>query len=191
MEDVVDMCGFKRPKLRILCFHGYYNNVDVMKHQFGYYEHVFRGHAEFVYINGYYENHDIFDYQLYKLFHNQKFYSWAINDETSNKPQGVRGSLDYVIDFMNKTGPYDGVLGFSQGTFMVRALLKLNEFKTEFPKLKHHPKFGIIVSGPLRLSMKVSQVITKIHISNATYKYQFYRFVLIRHDSISLHNLVI
>lgn len=157
MEEVIDICGRKRRKLRILCFHGYYNNVDVMKHQLGYYEHVFKNHADFEYINGFHENQDIFDFQLYKLFKNQSFNSWAINDDQTGKPKGFLESLHYVIDFMNRTGPYDGVLGFSQGTFLVRTLLKLREFKTDFPELEHIPEFGIIISGPLRLSISLSK----------------------------------
>jgi len=148
------MCQKKR-RLRILCFHGYYNNIEVMKHQFGYYEHVFQEYVDFEFINGFHENHDIFDFSLYKMFKDKTFFSWAVNDDFSGKPKGFLSSLEYVIDYMNKTGPYDGVLGFSQGTFLVRTLLKLNEFKTEFPLLKHIPDFGIIVSGPLRLSVNI------------------------------------
>uniref|UniRef100_A0A7S3J0R5 Serine hydrolase domain-containing protein n=1 Tax=Euplotes harpa TaxID=151035 RepID=A0A7S3J0R5_9SPIT len=124
-----------------------------MKHQFDYYEHIFKDYVEFVYLNGKYENNDIFDYSLYKMFKNTTFYSWAINDDKTGKPKGFLDSLLYVIDYINKTGPYDGVLGFSQGSFLVRMLLKLDEFKTEFPKLNYPPEFGIIVSGPLRLSI--------------------------------------
>ena len=155
MEEEIDICHNKQKKLRILCFHGYYNNIDVMKHQFGYYEKVFETWAEFVYINGFYENYDVFDYSLYKMFKDKKFYSWAINDETTGKPKLFIDSLKYVVDYMNETGPYDGVLGFSQGTFLVRTLLKLNEFKTQFTKLIHPLSFGIIVSGPLRLSLNL------------------------------------
>ena len=128
-----------------------------MKHQFGYYEHIFKDYADFVYINGFHENYDIFDFQLYKLFKNQSFYSWAINEDKTGKPKGFLESVEYVINFMNRTGPYDGLLGFSQGTFLVRTLLKLKEFKTKFPKLDHIPEFGIIISGPLRLSIKLSK----------------------------------
>mmetsp|Transcript_11705 Transcript_11705/g.10334 ORF Transcript_11705/g.10334 Transcript_11705/m.10334 type:complete len:264 (+) Transcript_11705:31-822(+) len=156
-EEIIDICGRKHHKLRILCFHGYYNNIDVMKHQLGYYEQIFKNYADFEYINGFHENQDIFDFQLYKLFKNQSFYSWALNDDKTNKPKGFLESLGYVIDFMNRTGPYDGILGFSQGTFLVRTLLKLREFKTEFPHLEHIPEFGIIISGPLRLSIKLSK----------------------------------
>lgn len=153
MEEVIDMALHKPKKLRVLCFHGYYNNIEVMKYQFEYYEHIFKEYIEFEYINGFYENYDIFDLQLYSMFKGKSFYSWAINDDISGKPKGFRPSLEYVIDYMNRNGPYDGILGFSQGTFLVRTLLKLDEFKTELPKLDYPPNFGIIVSGPLRLSV--------------------------------------
>jgi predicted secreted protein len=155
MEEIINIWQHKHKKLRILCFHGYYNNIDVMKHQFGYYEHIFHDYVEFIYINGFYENTDVFDFSLYKMFKDHAFYSWAIVNDRNGKPQGLLNSLKYVIDYMNKTGPYDGLLGFSQGTFLVRTLLKLKEFKTQFPELKHIPEFGIIVSGPLRLSVNI------------------------------------
>lgn len=151
MEEIVDMVNKKGRKLKILCLHGYYNNVDVMKYQFDYYEKIFEDYVDFVYINGYYENHDIFDYSLYKMFKDKAFYSWVITDQKTNKPSSFIDSMEYVIDYMDSTGPYDGLLGFSQGTYLVRTILKVDEFQTKFPRPKHIPDFGIIVAGPLEL----------------------------------------
>ena len=138
-----------------------------MKYQFDYYEQIFKDYVVFEYINGFYENFDIFDLQLYSMFKGQPFYFWVINDEINNKPKGFKPSVEYVIDYMNEHGPYDGILGFSQGTFLVRTLLKLDEFESELPKLNHVPDFGVIVSGPLRLSFSYN-----IFSSNPNDKYK-------------------
>jgi len=62
-----------------------------------------------------------------------------------------------MVDYANKNGPYDGVLGFSQGTVLARILLKLDEFKTPLPQLDQRIKFGILVSGIFNPEMNYIQ----------------------------------
>lgn len=153
MESQQDTQNKTQKKLRILCFHGYYNNSEVMKYQLKYYQDIFSDFVEFEYINGFYEVPDIYDLAVYKTFKDKLFYSWAYIDPRTNTLKGFKHSFNYVVDYMNENGPYDGVLGFSQGSFFVRTLLKLDEFNSDLPRLKHTPKFGIILSGPVKLSV--------------------------------------
>ena len=76
------------------------------------------------------------------------FYSWYFYDSKTQDWAGIEESLEYIIDYMNTYGPFDGVLGFSQGTIMARIIWKLNEFKSDLPVLKVDlPKFGVNFSG--------------------------------------------
>ncbi len=53
-----------------------------------------------------------------------------------------------MVNYVNTYGPFDGILGFSQGTMMARIILKMNEFKSDLPKITlEPPKFGVIFSG--------------------------------------------
>ena len=67
----------KQKKLRILCLHGYYNNIKVMKHQLEYYEDIFKDTVEFEYLQGYYEVPDVYDKAIYEKFKGEKFYGWS------------------------------------------------------------------------------------------------------------------
>jgi hypothetical protein len=99
----------------------------------------------------------IFDPVLYEKFNKQTFYTWIVLDEPfSFKP--FADSVNYLIDYINKTGPYDGLLGFSVGSLLVRVLLKINEVKSPFPQLNHTPGFGIMASGPLPLNDHVNDL---------------------------------
>eukprot|EP00345_Euplotes_harpa_P001629 CAMPEP_0168323214 /NCGR_PEP_ID=MMETSP0213-20121227/3353_1 /TAXON_ID=151035 /ORGANISM="Euplotes harpa, Strain FSP1.4" /LENGTH=176 /DNA_ID=CAMNT_0008325253 /DNA_START=185 /DNA_END=715 /DNA_ORIENTATION=+ len=76
------------------------------------------------------------------------FFHWYNFQSKTGECVGITESIQYVVDFMNEHGPYDGVLGFSQGTIMARIILKLDEFKSKMPELVHGvPKFGIMFSG--------------------------------------------
>ena len=99
-------------KLQILCFHGYYNNVEVARYQFDYYIHIFRESVDFHFINGPYECEDVFDTALYKMFAGGPFYGW-IKNLRSGKSTGWKESVSRVVEYMNEHGPFDGVMGFS------------------------------------------------------------------------------
>lgn len=56
--------------------------------------------------------------------------------------------MNHAIEYINKNGPYDGVLGFSQGTLICRLLLKNKELLDYATPLKYPLKFGVLFSGP-------------------------------------------
>jgi hypothetical protein len=46
------------------------------------------------------------------MFNGGPFYSWTYKDEKGNNI-GWFKSIEYLVNYMNETGPYDGLLGFS------------------------------------------------------------------------------
>jgi hypothetical protein len=57
--------------------------------------------------------------------------TWFFYDFETNKSTGVEISLKFIEEHIQKEGPYDGFLGFSQGAMMIPLILS-----TFNPKLK-------------------------------------------------------
>lgn len=134
-------------KLRILCIHGYYNNAEVMKYQTNFYAHAFHNFVEFEYINGIYEVEKVYDDRIAKNF-SGPFYAWGNFDNENERMHGAIESTNYVIDFINKNGPYDGILAFSQGSLIARMLMKNKELRSYCKQLDYPINFGILVAAP-------------------------------------------
>eukprot|EP00345_Euplotes_harpa_P003659 CAMPEP_0168330078 /NCGR_PEP_ID=MMETSP0213-20121227/7496_1 /TAXON_ID=151035 /ORGANISM="Euplotes harpa, Strain FSP1.4" /LENGTH=108 /DNA_ID=CAMNT_0008333539 /DNA_START=9 /DNA_END=335 /DNA_ORIENTATION=- len=107
----------ERGKLRVLCLHGFYNNAEFMRYQMAYYEQVFRDHVEFEFMNAPYEIQYLYDDFITQKFQGP-FYAWAEFDLDKKILIGCIESMNFVIDYINKHGPYDGIAGFSQGTLI-------------------------------------------------------------------------
>ncbi|EKC99276.1 hypothetical protein A1Q2_06476 [Trichosporon asahii var. asahii CBS 8904] len=56
-------------------------------------------------------------------------------------------TVSYVYDFMQKNGPFDGIMGFSQGACMAAVLGALPGLHPNFPEGLPKPKFIIAVGG--------------------------------------------
>ncbi|EDK44791.1 dihydrofolate reductase [Lodderomyces elongisporus] len=61
-----------------------------------------------------------------------------------SKNAGLDDSIQYIIDHINNNGPYDGIIGFSQGAAM--AIMVTNSLQRMLPA--HPPlKIGLFISG--------------------------------------------
>mmetsp|Transcript_7928 Transcript_7928/g.9002 ORF Transcript_7928/g.9002 Transcript_7928/m.9002 type:complete len:136 (+) Transcript_7928:1-408(+) len=128
-------------KLKIICLHGIYNNIRVMKYQMDYYEYIFRDVAEFHYVQAEKEHKEVFDKQIQKKFKGDRFYSWMYQDENNSYMQSIIDSTHRVAEYMNQHGPFDGCIGFSQGGFILRCLLKAAEIPFKIAQPLHTPSF--------------------------------------------------
>jgi hypothetical protein len=126
-----------------------------MKYQMRRYINLFSDYIEFVPFNAPHICYEAFDATIEKMF-DPPFYSWYFYQSESGDCRGITESVEYTIEFMNNNGPFDGVLGFSQGRTIIyflgcllaRIILKLEEFKTKFTKLNYGvPSFGILFAG--------------------------------------------
>ncbi|KAL4456306.1 hypothetical protein ABPG74_014267 [Tetrahymena malaccensis] len=135
-------------KLRILCLHGFSTNQKIMMYQTRQWRNYFKDFVEFDYINGKYEiNSDEFDDPGLKkiLEKDECVYSWASWSSSDYENQLIR-DMQYIVDHIEKEGPYDGLMGFSQGGGMVNSLLQYYHIgKINISSL---PKFFIIVNAP-------------------------------------------
>jgi predicted esterase len=135
-------------KTRILVLHGFYDSAQNRQNQM---RSLIRSmkDIEFVFINSPFP---FIDYGFLKSSQNssnEQRYQWM-----SYKPEWpvinynydtIKESTEYIIDYINQNGPFDGLLGFSQGAIVcVAMLLKI----PTWPLLSNCIKFVILVGCP-------------------------------------------
>jgi|LauGreDrversion4_2_1035121.scaffolds.fasta_scaffold282331_2 hypothetical protein len=75
-------------------------------------------------------------------------------DETQLPPKDLCGfekTIEYLLEYMNANGPFDGFLTFSQGSIVMRFLyrfLYVVDPERYANRLEKFPKFHISVAGP-------------------------------------------
>lgn len=70
----------------------------------------------------------------------KNIYSW-LPYKVPNLNEEADIASEYLVDFINKNGPFEGILGFSQGTRLLHYFLGMNFHK----KILFEPKFFIFV----------------------------------------------
>ncbi|KAI5960934.1 FSH1 [Candida pseudojiufengensis] len=78
-----------------------------------------------------------------QIVENENNVRW-FNHVGPNDNKGLEESIEFILNYLNKNGPYDGIIGFSQGAAM--AIMVTNCLKSKLPT---HPEFKIsmFVSG--------------------------------------------
>ncbi|EEF48586.1 esterase AGAP003155 [Ricinus communis] len=130
-------------KPRFLCLHGFRTSGEILKKQIHKWPESLLQNLDLVFLdapypaNGKSEVEGIFDPPYYEWFQfNAEFTEYTNFDEC----------LAYIEDFMIKNGPFDGLLGFSQGAILSAGLpgLQANGVAlTKVPKIK----YLIIIGG--------------------------------------------
>ncbi|XP_033099457.1 esterase OVCA2-like isoform X2 [Anneissia japonica] len=113
--------------LKILCIHGYRQNAKAFREKTGSLRKALKKQAEFVYIDAPNaisstdndENVDQLGWWFSKP--NQCFNA----REDSTFCEGYEESVQVVVDAVKEHGPFDGILGFSQGASMVSFICSL------------------------------------------------------------------
>jgi len=133
--EMPDMSGLAEKPLRVLCLHGYRQNDVSFKDKTGAFRKLVGKFCEFTFIKAPHHvlpmsNEDINQDQRGWWFSRENDYFRA--DDASDCDKGFDGSLDLIQKTFELHGPFDGVLGFSQGAALV-ALLSL--IKTRNPEM--------------------------------------------------------
>ncbi|CAA94571.1 Esterase C25G4.2 [Caenorhabditis elegans] len=141
-----------QPKLRILCLHGYRQCDQSFRQKTGSTRKLVKSLAEFEFVNGVHsvavDEH--VDSSRAWWFSNNEAMSFS-SRESTEVAVGFEESVAAVVKFIEENGPFDGLLGFSQGASMVHLLIakaQLGEIK--LPGIR----FAIFFSGFLSLSSK-------------------------------------
>lgn len=94
-----------------------------------------------------------------QLFPGEKYYEWYYFN--NGEIIGIDDSIDKIVSELSTKGPFDGILGFSQGAEIMTVFLSyLNENKIQLDK-SFVPKFAIAVCGvitsPISAEFEVSR----------------------------------
>ncbi|GER44001.1 rhodanese-like domain-containing protein 6 [Striga asiatica] len=152
-------------KLRILCLHGFRQNASSFKGRTASFAKKLKNIAEFVFLDGPHELPFIYQHQNNPPNnHCNKKFAWLVSadyDSNSNNPEwkmaetpfdylqyqqqtsGFDKSIDYLKTVFTREGPFDGILGFSQGA----AMAALVSARTEKLKGGVDFRFVILCSG--------------------------------------------
>ncbi|KAG0497620.1 hypothetical protein HPP92_002311 [Vanilla planifolia] len=151
-----------RRRPRFLCLHGFRTSGEIMRQQVmgKWPEHVtarldlFFADAPFP-AEGKSEVEGIFD---------PPYYEWFQFDKSFMKYRNLDACLAYIEDLMIKHGPFDGLMGFSQGAILSTAL---PGYQAKGLALKRVPKvkYVVVIGGAKFPSPAVAEIAYDVKIS--------------------------
>ncbi|KAL1464099.1 hypothetical protein WDU94_003778 [Cyamophila willieti] len=133
-------------KLRILCLHGLGQNNQTFRNKTGSMRKRLKSLAEFTYIDSPYTIANLSISNLEDIAESGEQRSWFHPQDdrySENIVTGFNDSFPYIEEVIKSKGPFDGILGFSQGAELLGLICCLkskNLFQGDF-------KFVIFVSG--------------------------------------------
>ncbi|KAJ0728218.1 putative serine hydrolase FSH, alpha/Beta hydrolase [Helianthus annuus] len=133
-KDIVEMDSkgiLKKP--RFLCLHGHGSNATLLKDHFKNWPDFVLEKMDFVFINAPFPVDD-------------GLFEWFTSNEDHTNFENFDEGIAYIEDRMVELGPFDGVLGFSQGAVVAGALPGMQAHGaclTKVEKIEH----VIIISG--------------------------------------------
>ena len=133
-------------KYRILCLHGWRTSGKILFMQTAAMQYHIPLNFEFIDAPHSASGPPVEGISLY--YPNQPYYEWHLRpNESEDISLAVNESMRLVISKMQKDGPYDGILGFSQGGGMVTRLCHLLQtLNSSYGEIPHF-KFAIIIGG--------------------------------------------
>lgn len=138
-------------KLKILALHGYRQSGPVFKSKTGSFRKMVQKYADITYITGPHkvvnevgilEDSESVETDQYSWWFNRNDITFK-GDRVGGPAIGFGKSLKLIQETYEELGPFDGILGFSQGACFAGLILQLQHrsfLKTDF-------KFGIMVAG--------------------------------------------
>ncbi|XP_030463297.2 uncharacterized protein LOC115683041 [Syzygium oleosum] len=130
-------------KPRILCLHGFRMSAKILETQFHQWPESVLEKLDLVFLDAPYPSRGksgvegIFD---------PPYFEWFQGNQDYTEYENFEECIAFIEDFMVKNGPFDGLLGFSQGAVLSAALPGMQEeglVLTKVPKIK----FVILVCG--------------------------------------------
>uniref|UniRef100_A0A1B6FGM7 Serine hydrolase domain-containing protein n=1 Tax=Cuerna arida TaxID=1464854 RepID=A0A1B6FGM7_9HEMI len=159
-------------KLQILCLHGYHQNKEIFKKKIGSFRKPLKKYADFHFIDAPHlvDGSSSQEGSLDSAYLPKRpedicadGRGWWFKQASDEKSDGFQESLDFFVKTLEENGPFDGLMGFSQGAaFLALACILLKD------KLSSSSvKFVIFVAGfksHIPFHTKFYDVQTKINI---------------------------
>ncbi|KAL5820037.1 hypothetical protein ACOSQ3_024005 [Xanthoceras sorbifolium] len=137
MESLIQM------KPRILCLHGFRTSGAILKKQIGKWPQTLLQNLDLHFLDapfpakGKSDVEGIFD---------PPYFEWYRSNQDFTEYENFEESIAYIGDYMEMHGPFDGLLGFSQGAFISAAVPGMQTEGVALTKAEKI-KFVIIISG--------------------------------------------
>ncbi|CAJ1063800.1 esterase OVCA2 [Xyrichtys novacula] len=146
--------------LRVLCIHGYRQNSGSFREKTGALRKLLKKHVEFIYLSAPHRVQQVSSEDAPEKNNSEPSTAgdeepkgWWFSDihaksfsaqQKCENSLGLEESMTAVRDAVRVQGPFDGILGFSQGAAFVAMLCSLQEQKLE-PEFSF--RFAILVAG--------------------------------------------
>ena len=135
-------------KLRVLCIHGYRQNERLFREKSGGLRKLLKKYVEFLFVTA---PHEILEGGNLAVAEDEGERGWWFSRPGRNYyamdrtdiTTGYQESVDVIKDKFSKDGPFDGILGFSQGAALASLLCIL---KSD-PDRGFGFKFAILIAG--------------------------------------------
>ncbi|KAJ8771593.1 hypothetical protein K2173_026770 [Erythroxylum novogranatense] len=151
MGEAAELTIARKP--RFLCLHGFRTSGEILKKQVHKWPQSVTEKLDLVFVDAPYpaqgksDVEGIFDPPYYEWFQFNKDFTEYTNFEEC---------LAFIEDLMIKHGPFDGLLGFSQGAILSAGLPGLQEMGVALTKVPRI-KFLIIIGGAMFKSSSVAE----------------------------------
>lgn len=137
------MEGDRGKKMKILCLHGFRTSGSFLKKQISKWDPSIFAHFDLDFPDGLFPAGGKSDIEGYFP---PPYFEWFQFDKDFTEYTNLEECISYLCDYITTKGPYDGLLGFSQGATLSALLLG---YQSQGKVLKDHPpiKFLISISG--------------------------------------------
>ncbi|XP_057833535.2 dihydrofolate reductase [Cryptomeria japonica] len=129
-----------RQKLRVLCIHGFRTSGSVLQKQISRWDSSITEKLDMCFLDGPLpatgksEVEGIFP---------PPYYEWFQYNEDFTKFKNLDKAFPLIVDYMEQNGPFDGLLGFSQGAMLCAVLVC---YQPQGLMLQNHPPIRFIIS---------------------------------------------
>jgi len=121
-------------KPKILCLHGWRTSGDILSCQMA--AMIHHTDADYVFVTAPHSAVGEPDPGIAMFYPDRPYFEWYLQENGST----IDESIDWLLSYINENGPFDGILGFSQGASMVTRLLRVTVETRPF-------KFAILIGG--------------------------------------------
>eukprot|EP01066_Platyproteum_vivax_P010002 Platyproteum_vivax@DN4447_c0_g1_i1.p1 len=146
----------KSRKLKILCLHGWKTNGRILMDQMRItkFINLLEEYADLQPVNGPYEALTSAK-DVVSFWPNMKYYTWWYFNENEMRYDGLSESLDRLAHILALDGPFDGIVGFSQGGMMASILAILRQ-REDF-RFAHQFKFVVTIASVMAHDVEVRE----------------------------------
>ncbi|KAM3360541.1 esterase isoform X3 [Capsicum galapagoense] len=130
-------------KLRILCLHGFRGSGEILKKLILRWPESVTGKLDLVYLDAPFPAQGK---SALEGYFDPPYFEWFQSNKDFTEFYKLEECLEYIEDFMLKHGPFDGVLGFSQGAVLGAAIPGMQREGVALTKVPEI-KFVILISG--------------------------------------------